>query len=119
MLWLPRGAAGQCLAPTRGPACHHPLPDPHRQCGDRVPGDLRLLWTGISKVAPRPNGSQRLQDSAFPKQSGEVGQDDTTLLMYWEGEQETEALNPYKKGPLNRTKVLAASRRARLWAQRM
>lgn len=60
-------------------------------------GDLGLLWAAMGKVAPRPNRSQRLQDSAFPKQSGEAGQDDTTVLMYWEGEQETEALNPYKR----------------------
>lgn len=102
MLRLSRGAAGQCPAPTAGvpPAvARSRMPKRAvrgRACRDGVSGDLRLLWTGIGKVAPRPNGSQRPQDSAFPKQSGEAGQDDTTLLVYWEGEQETEALNPYK-----------------------
>lgn len=100
MLWLPGGQPDTACPDRRGPACHHPLPAARTgtACGDRVSGDFRLLGTEISKVAPRPdNGSQRLQDSAFPKQRGEVGQDDTTLLMYWEGEQETEALNPYKR----------------------
>lgn len=103
MLWLPRGAASQGLAPPVGvPPAITPsrLPQQAEQgcaCRDGVSGDLGLLWAGIGRVAPRPNGSQRLQDSAFPKQSGEAGQDDTTVLMYWEGEQETEALNPYKR----------------------
>lgn len=103
MLCLPGGAAGQSLAlpATVPPAITRSrLPKRAEQghaSGDRVSGDPRLLWTGIGKVAPRPNGSQRLQDSAFPKQRGEAGQDDTTLLICWEGEQETEALNLYKR----------------------